>query len=119
MLDRTGAELLTQHVVTLVNVSPGADVNAVAALLNPIDAGITAESLQTDLTAANGQPVTAITLRPDDLAPIEDAAVGDAERHAGAADPAAGHRQGADVADAVRVCRTCGSSAPTTPPDGR
>ena len=73
VLDRTGAELLTQQVVTLVNVSPGADVNAVAALLNPIDAGITAESLQTQLTAANGQPVTAVTLRAEDLAPIEDA----------------------------------------------
>jgi hypothetical protein len=73
VLDRTGAELLTQQVVTLVNVSPGADVNAVAALLNPIDAGITAESLQTQLTATNGQPVTAVTLRADDLAPIGDA----------------------------------------------
>jgi hypothetical protein len=71
VLDRTGAELLTQHVVTLVNVSGGADLNAVAALLNPLAPGITAESLQSDLTAANGQPVTAITLRPDDLAPIE------------------------------------------------
>jgi hypothetical protein len=73
VLDRTGAELLTQRVVTLVNVSPGADVNAVAALLNPIDAGITAESLQTQLSAANGQPVTAVTLRAEDLAPIEQA----------------------------------------------
>jgi Penicillin binding protein transpeptidase domain/NTF2-like N-terminal transpeptidase domain len=73
VLDRTGAELLTKQVVTLVNVSPGADVNAVAALLNPIDAGITAESLQTQLSAANGQPVTAVTLRADDLAPIEEA----------------------------------------------
>ena len=73
VLDRTGAELLTQQVVTLVNVSPGADVNAVAALLNPIDAGITAESLQTKLNAANGQPVTAVTLRAEDLAPIGDA----------------------------------------------
>ena len=73
VLDRTGAELLTQQVVTLVNVSPGADVNAVAALLNPIDAGITAESLQTQLSAANGQPVTAVTLRAEDLAPIEEA----------------------------------------------
>ena len=73
MLDRTGAELLTQQVVTLVNVSPGADVNAVAALLNPIDGGITAESLQTQLNAANGQPVTAVTLRAEDLAPIEEA----------------------------------------------
>jgi hypothetical protein len=73
VLDRTGAELLTQQVVTLVNVSPGADVNAVAALLNPIDGGITTESLQSQLAAANGQPVTAITLRAEDLAPIQDA----------------------------------------------
>jgi hypothetical protein len=72
VLDRTGAELLTQQVATLVNVSPGADVNAVAALLNPIDAGITAESLQPQLNAANGQPVTAVTLRAEDLAPIEE-----------------------------------------------
>jgi hypothetical protein len=71
VLDRTGAELLTQHVVTLVNVSSGADLNAVATLLNPIAPGITAESLQTDLSAANGQPFTAITLRQEDLAPIE------------------------------------------------
>ncbi len=73
VLDRTGAELLTQQVVTLVNVAPGADVNAVAALLNPIDAGISAESLQTQLNNANGQPVTAVTLRTEDLAPIEEA----------------------------------------------
>jgi hypothetical protein len=73
VLDRTGAELLTQQVVTLVNVSSGADLNAVAALLNPVDAGITAESLQTQLNTANGQPVTAVTLRQEDLAPIEEA----------------------------------------------
>jgi Penicillin binding protein transpeptidase domain/NTF2-like N-terminal transpeptidase domain len=73
VLDRTGAELLTQQVVTLVNVAPGADVNALAALLNPIDAGISAESLQTQLNNANGQPVTAVTLRAEDLAPIEEA----------------------------------------------
>ena len=73
VLDRTGEELLTQQVVTLVNVSPGVDANAVAALLNPIDGGITVESLQSQLAAANGQPVTAITLRSEDLAPIQDA----------------------------------------------
>ena len=71
VLDRTGADLLTQHVVTLVNVSPGADVNALAALLNPLAPGITAESLQQDLNEANGAPITAITLRQDDFAPIE------------------------------------------------
>jgi cell division protein FtsI/penicillin-binding protein 2 len=73
VLDRTGAELLTQQVVTLVNVSPGADVNAVAALLNPIDSSITADSLQSQLGAAKGQPVTAIALRAEDSAPIEEA----------------------------------------------
>lgn len=69
VLDRTGAELLTQHVVTLVDVAPGADVNAVAALLNPIAPTITPESLRADLAA--GRPVTAVTLRDDDLAPIQ------------------------------------------------
>jgi hypothetical protein len=71
VLDSTGAELLTQHIVTLVNVSSGADLNALAVLLNPVAPGITAESLQTDVSAANGQPITAITLRQEDLAPIE------------------------------------------------
>jgi hypothetical protein len=73
VMDRTGADLLTQQVVTLVNVSPGADANAVAALLNPVDTSITADSLQSQLSAADGQPVTAITLRAEDSAPIEDA----------------------------------------------
>ena len=45
VLDRTGAELLTQHIVTLVDIAPGVDVNAVAALLNPIAPTITADSL--------------------------------------------------------------------------
>nr|WP_241566757.1 penicillin-binding transpeptidase domain-containing protein [Mycolicibacterium elephantis] len=71
VLDRTGADLLTQHVVTLVNVAPGADLNALAALLNPLAPGITAESLQQDLDEANGAPITAITLRQEDFAPIE------------------------------------------------
>ena len=66
VLDRTGAELLTQHVVTLVDLAPDADVAAVAALLNPIAPTITAESL-----AAAGAPVTAVTLREEDLTPIE------------------------------------------------
>jgi hypothetical protein len=72
VLDRTGAELLTQQVATLVNVSPGVDLNAVAALLNPIDNGVTAESLQSQISGAGGKPVTAITLRESDLAPIQD-----------------------------------------------
>lgn len=69
VLDRTGADLLTQHIVTLVDVAPGADVTAVAALLNPIAPTITAGSLTADLAA--GKPVTAVTLREEDLAPIQ------------------------------------------------
>ncbi|MGE2737181.1 penicillin-binding transpeptidase domain-containing protein [Mycolicibacterium vaccae] len=72
VLDRTGAELLTQHVVTLVDVGPAADVNAVAALLNPIAPTITAQSLGADLAGAAGGPVTAVTLREEDLAPIQE-----------------------------------------------
>lgn len=70
VLDRTGAELLTQHIVTLVDVAPGVDVNTVAALLNPIAPTITPESLTGELAA--GKPVTAITLREEDLAPIQE-----------------------------------------------
>ncbi|MCM6773242.1 penicillin-binding transpeptidase domain-containing protein [Nocardia sp. CDC159] len=72
VLDRTGAELLTQQVATLVNIAPGADLNAIAALLNPIDPSITAAGLQSELSSAQGKPVTAITLRDADLAPIAD-----------------------------------------------
>ena len=71
VLDRTGAELLTQHVVTLVDVASDADVAAVAALLNPIAPTITAESLAADVGAAAGAPVTAVTLREEDLTPVE------------------------------------------------
>nr|WP_245720062.1 penicillin-binding transpeptidase domain-containing protein [Nocardia uniformis] len=64
-------ELMTQQVVTVVNVSPGADLAAVANLIGPISPGITAPSLQSDLTAVQGKPITAITLRETDIAPIE------------------------------------------------
>lgn len=70
VLDRTGADLLTQHIVTLVDVAPGADVNAVAALLNPVAPTITAQSLAGELAA--GKPVTAVTLRQEDLLPIQE-----------------------------------------------
>ncbi|MFI1919931.1 penicillin-binding transpeptidase domain-containing protein [Nocardia sp. NPDC020380] len=71
ILDSNGGELMTQQVVTLVNVSSGADLGAVAALLAPISPGITAASLQSDLSGAQGKPITAITLRDSDLAPIQ------------------------------------------------
>ncbi len=70
VLDRTGADLLTQHIVTLVDIAPGVDVNLVAALLNPVAPTITAESLTAELAA--GEPVTAVTLREEDLAPVRE-----------------------------------------------
>ncbi|MBF6182111.1 penicillin-binding protein [Nocardia otitidiscaviarum] len=73
VLDSTGGELMAQQVVTLVNLSPGVDTAAVANLLSPIAPGITATSLQSEIDAAQGNPVTAITLRESDLAPIRDA----------------------------------------------
>lgn len=72
VVDRTGADLLTQHIVTLVELSPGVDVNAVAALLNPAAPTITPQSLAGDLAASDGKPVTAVTLREEDVAPIRE-----------------------------------------------
>ncbi|MDY6999421.1 MAG: penicillin-binding transpeptidase domain-containing protein [Actinomycetota bacterium] len=72
VLDRNGAELLTQHIVTLVDLEPNADVTAVAALIGPIASTVTPESLAADLAAAAGAPITAVTLRQDELAPIEE-----------------------------------------------
>ena len=70
VLDRTGADLLTQHIVTLVDIAPGADVNAVAALLNPVAPTITGQSLAAELAA--GKPITAVTLREEDVLPIRE-----------------------------------------------
>ena len=66
-----GAPILEQQVVTLVNLDQGADTAAVASLLSPIAPTITAASLQQDLAGAQGKPGTAISLRAEDLAPIE------------------------------------------------
>ncbi|QLY34642.1 penicillin-binding protein [Nocardia huaxiensis] len=71
ILDSTGGELMTQQIVTLVNVAPGADTAAVANLLAPLAPGITAQSLASDLAGAQGKSITAITLRQSDLAPIQ------------------------------------------------
>lgn len=65
-----GQPIMTQQVVTLVKLQPTADPAAVAPLLTPIVPTITADSLRGDLAKAQGQPVTAITLRGSDIAPI-------------------------------------------------
>ncbi|MEC3957018.1 penicillin-binding transpeptidase domain-containing protein [Nocardia sp. CDC153] len=71
ILDSTGGPLLTQQVVTLVNVAPGADLAAVAAALRPVAPDVTAASLQSDLAAAQGKPITAVTLRDSDYATVQ------------------------------------------------
>ncbi|BDU01334.1 penicillin-binding transpeptidase domain-containing protein [Nocardia sputorum] len=72
ILDAAGGELMTEQIVTLVNIAPSADLPAVADLLGPLAPGLSAQSLQAELAAAQGKPVTAITLRETDLAPIRD-----------------------------------------------
>ncbi|MDF3305465.1 penicillin-binding transpeptidase domain-containing protein [Rhodococcus sp. T2V] len=71
VLAANGAPILEQQVVTLVDLDQGADTAAVASLLSPIAPTITAATLQQDLAGAQGKPVTAISLRAEDLAPIE------------------------------------------------
>ncbi|WP_431970662.1 penicillin-binding transpeptidase domain-containing protein [Nocardia sp. bgisy134] len=73
VLDGAGGNLMTEQIVTLVNLAPGADTAAVAALVGPLAPGITAQSLRAELAAAQGKPITAITLRAADIAPINDA----------------------------------------------
>jgi len=76
VLDTAGQPIMEQQVVTLVNLDsaavPPVDTAAVAALLSPVAPTITAASLSGDLASASGKPVTAITLRAEDLAPIEE-----------------------------------------------
>lgn len=74
VLDSSGGDLMTQQVVTLVTVAPDADLAAVAALLAPH--GVTEATLRTDLTAAQGKPITAVALREADIAPVQQALSG-------------------------------------------
>lgn len=71
ILDRAGKELMTQQVVTLVNVTKEANLAAVARTLDLEQA-----ALQSELDAAQGKPVTAVTLREADLQPVEAALSG-------------------------------------------
>jgi hypothetical protein len=69
--DRAGGTLFSEQVVTLVNLDASADPAAVAPLLAPVAPTITAESLAAERAKAPGQSLTAVSLREDDLAPIE------------------------------------------------
>lgn len=73
VLDASGGELMTEQIVTLVNVAPGADTAALAAVLAPVAPTITAASLDAELAAAAGKPITPISLRATDIAPIQQA----------------------------------------------
>ncbi|MGS2810149.1 penicillin-binding transpeptidase domain-containing protein [Nocardia sp. MW-W600-9] len=74
VLDSSGGDLMTQQVVTLVNVAPDADLPAVAALLAP--QGVTEATVRADLAAAQGKPVVAVALREADIAPVQQALTG-------------------------------------------
>ncbi|MFE7722737.1 penicillin-binding transpeptidase domain-containing protein [Nocardia rhizosphaerihabitans] len=74
VLDSSGGDLMTQQVVTLVTVAPDADLAAVATLLAPH--GVTEATLQKDLAAAQGKPITAVALREADIAPVQQALSG-------------------------------------------
>ncbi|MEV6064272.1 penicillin-binding transpeptidase domain-containing protein [Nocardia asteroides] len=74
VLDSSGGDLMTQQVVTLVNLAPDADLAAVAGLLAAH--GVTEATLRADLAAAQGKPVTAVALREADIAPIQQALTG-------------------------------------------
>lgn len=71
VLDSSGSPLMTQQVVTLVNLDTTADTSAVAALVSSAAPTVTAESLRESLDAASGGTITAVALRDSDLAPIE------------------------------------------------
>lgn len=70
VFDRTGVELMSQQVVTLVNIDASADPAAVASYLTPIVPTISAESIAADRAAAQGNALTVVSLRQSDLDPI-------------------------------------------------
>ncbi|NLV78368.1 MAG: penicillin-binding protein [Rhodococcus sp.] len=73
IFDAAGGTLMSEQVVTLVNVDAGADAAAVASLLAGPAPSITTESITSGVAAGAGEPVTVVALRESDLAPIEDA----------------------------------------------
>ncbi|GAA4482657.1 penicillin-binding transpeptidase domain-containing protein [Rhodococcus olei] len=74
VLADNGSPLMAEQTVTLVNLDPAPDPAAAAAALAPLLApyapGISAAGLTADLAAAQGRPLTVITLRDADVAPI-------------------------------------------------
>ncbi|WP_241997380.1 penicillin-binding transpeptidase domain-containing protein [Rhodococcus sp. SMB37] len=72
IFDSAGQPLMSEQIVTLVNLDSSADPAAVAPLLATAAPTITADSLAAGLEEAAGAPMTAVVLREADLAPVED-----------------------------------------------
>ncbi|WP_032392444.1 penicillin-binding transpeptidase domain-containing protein [Rhodococcoides fascians] len=70
VFDANGGELMSQQVVTLVNVDATADPVAVAALVGSVVPGITAQSVASSVAAAQGNSATVVSLRQADIDPI-------------------------------------------------
>ena len=70
VFDANGGELMSQQVVTLVNVDATADPVAVAALVGSVVTGITAQSVGSCVAAAPGNSATIVSLRQADIDPI-------------------------------------------------
>ncbi len=70
VFDRAGAELMSQQVVTVVNVEASADPGAVAAFITPISPTITAKSIASQQAVAQGNTSAVVPLRPSDIDPI-------------------------------------------------
>lgn len=75
--DVTGRVLMTEQTINVVSIDPGRTRNsgattaAVAKAIEPVAPLITADSLNRDLFAAKGKPITAVSLRDGDFAILE------------------------------------------------
>ena len=72
IFDRAGRPLMGEQVVTVVNLDATADPAAVAPVLATVVPTITADGLAEQVAAAEGGTTGVITLREEDLTPIED-----------------------------------------------
>lgn len=78
VFDISGAPMMTEQTINAIRLDPARTADpvgstvALAKAIEPVAPLITAESLQQDLAAANGQPITAVNLRDADFAVLED-----------------------------------------------
>lgn len=72
IFDRANRPMMSEHVVTVVSLDATADTAAVAPLLATVVPTITAESLAASVAGAESGVAGVVTLREDDIAPIEE-----------------------------------------------